>query len=230
MGIFASSMRAAKIMPLRPAAFISLTSRSELDRPYCLLPTPSGWLTRLSKKANFWISPKMSSSKINDLRVQIFGILGFSTVSTTGCRRTGGPWGFAARWSRYRSVVIQPPLLNPGALGARGVGEKPVGMPSRSGGRVARLADRSGYSAEGMLLRCPASHTEAGGRPIETPKAHSHRVQGVRRRAVLQAGLAAGVTLSTWSLPVPRRLWGAEARQPMRGGILRVSGYDPPPL
>jgi hypothetical protein len=193
MGTFASSMRAAKIMPLRPAAFISLTSRSELDRPYCLLPTPSGWLT-------------------------------------TGCRRTGGPWGFAARWSRYRSVVIQPPPLNPGALGARGVGEKPAGMPSRSGGRVARLAERSGYPAEGMLLRCPASHTEAGGRPIETPKAHSHRVQGVRRRAVLQAGLAAGVTLSTWSLPVPRRLWGAEARQPMRGGILRVSGYDPPPL
>jgi peptide/nickel transport system substrate-binding protein len=63
---------------------------------------------------------------------------------------------------------------------------------------------------------------------METPQAHSHTVQGVRRRAVLQTGLAAGVTLSTWSLPVPRRLWGAEARQPMRGGILCVSGYDPP--
>jgi hypothetical protein len=65
---------------------------------------------------------------------------------------------------------------------------------------------------------------------METPQAHSHTVQGVRRRAVLQAGLAAGVTLSTWSLPVPRRLWGAEAGQPKRGGILRVSGYDPPTL
>jgi peptide/nickel transport system substrate-binding protein len=53
-------------------------------------------------------------------------------------------------------------------------------------------------------------------------------VQGVRRRDLLQAGLAAGVTLSTWPLSNPSVLWGAEAGQPKRGGILRVRGYDPP--
>jgi peptide/nickel transport system substrate-binding protein len=53
-------------------------------------------------------------------------------------------------------------------------------------------------------------------------------VQGVRRRTLLKAGLAAGVTLSTWPLPHPSALWGAEAGLPKRGGILRVRGYDPP--
>jgi len=51
---------------------------------------------------------------------------------------------------------------------------------------------------------------------------------GVRRRDLLKAGLAAGVTLSTWPLPHPPALWGAEARSPKRGGILRVRGLDPP--
>src|SRR5262247_1684428 len=53
-------------------------------------------------------------------------------------------------------------------------------------------------------------------------------VQGVRRRDLLQAGLAAGLTLSTWPLYNPSVLWGAETGQPKRGGILRVRGYDPP--
>src|SRR5499426_1191237 len=53
-------------------------------------------------------------------------------------------------------------------------------------------------------------------------------VQGVRRRDLLKAGLAAGVTLSTWPLSNPQVLWGAEAGPPKRGGILRVRGYDPP--
>jgi peptide/nickel transport system substrate-binding protein len=53
-------------------------------------------------------------------------------------------------------------------------------------------------------------------------------VEGMRRRDLLQAGLAAGLTLSTWPLYNPSALWGAEAGQPKRGGILRVRGYDPP--
>ena len=53
-------------------------------------------------------------------------------------------------------------------------------------------------------------------------------VRGVRRRDLLKAGLAAGVTLSAWPLRTPLVLWGAEAGQPKRGGILRVRGYDPP--
>jgi peptide/nickel transport system substrate-binding protein len=51
---------------------------------------------------------------------------------------------------------------------------------------------------------------------------------GVRRRDLLKAGLAAGVTLSAWPLPRPQALWAAEAGAPKRGGILRVRGYDPP--
>jgi peptide/nickel transport system substrate-binding protein len=48
------------------------------------------------------------------------------------------------------------------------------------------------------------------------------------RRDLLKAGLAAGVTLSTWPLHRPSPLWGADAGQPKRGGILRVWGSDPP--
>jgi len=50
----------------------------------------------------------------------------------------------------------------------------------------------------------------------------------VSRRGLLQAGLAAGATLSMWPLARPPTLWGAEAGQPRRGGILRVRGFDPP--
>jgi peptide/nickel transport system substrate-binding protein len=52
-------------------------------------------------------------------------------------------------------------------------------------------------------------------------------VQGVHRRDLLKAGVAAGVTLSTWPLHHPPMLWSAEAGQPKRGGTLRVRGYDP---
>jgi peptide/nickel transport system substrate-binding protein len=62
---------------------------------------------------------------------------------------------------------------------------------------------------------------------METPQAHPRVIQGVRRRDLLKAGLAAGVTLSAWPLPRPQGLWAAEAGQPKRGGILRVRGYDP---
>jgi hypothetical protein len=47
------------------------------------------------------------------------------------------------------------------------------------------------------------------------------------RRGLLQAGRAAGVTLSALPLSHPPALWGAEAGQPRRGGILRVRGWDP---
>ena len=62
---------------------------------------------------------------------------------------------------------------------------------------------------------------------METPQAYPRVIQGVRRRDLLKAGLAAGVTLSAWPLPRPQALWAAEASPPKRGGILRVRGYDP---
>jgi len=63
---------------------------------------------------------------------------------------------------------------------------------------------------------------------MDTPQGHPRVLQGVRRREVLKAGLAAGVTLSAWPLARPPVLWGAETGPPKRGGILRVRGYDPP--
>ena len=50
----------------------------------------------------------------------------------------------------------------------------------------------------------------------------------MNRRALLKAGLAASVTLSTWPLPHAPALWAEEAGQPKRGGILRLRGLDPP--
>src|SRR5215468_10501905 len=57
---------------------------------------------------------------------------------------------------------------------------------------------------------------------------HPQKTRGVSRRALLQAGLAAGMTLSAWPLARLPVLWGAEAGQPKRGGILRIRGWDPP--
>ena len=59
------------------------------------------------------------------------------------------------------------------------------------------------------------------------PAQHPQQTRGVRRRELLQAGLAVGTTLSVWPLRGPTTLWGAEVGQPKRGGILRVRGYDP---
>src|SRR6266850_6806399 len=58
---------------------------------------------------------------------------------------------------------------------------------------------------------------------VHTPQTHC-----LSRREVLHAGLAAGITLSAGSLPVPPGLWAADAGPPKRGGILRVVGSDPP--
>jgi peptide/nickel transport system substrate-binding protein len=62
---------------------------------------------------------------------------------------------------------------------------------------------------------------------MQISQANPRNPQGVYRRDLLKAGLAAGVTLSTWSLHHPAVLWGADTGQPKRGGILRVRGYDP---
>src|SRR5438128_2433424 len=66
-----------------------------------------------------------------------------------------------------------------------------------------------------------------GGLRMETQPAYARQAHGVSRRALLKAGLAAGVTLSAWPLHRPPVLWGAEAGPPKRGGILRVRGLDP---
>jgi peptide/nickel transport system substrate-binding protein len=50
---------------------------------------------------------------------------------------------------------------------------------------------------------------------------------GLSRRKLLKTSLLAGVTLSALPLSRPAALWGAEAGQPKRGGVLRVRGYDP---
>jgi peptide/nickel transport system substrate-binding protein len=56
------------------------------------------------------------------------------------------------------------------------------------------------------------------------PRQHARRrcAQGLSRRQLLQAGLAAGAMLAGWP---PLR--AEEAGPPRRGGILRVRGYDP---
>src|SRR6266511_5387291 len=62
---------------------------------------------------------------------------------------------------------------------------------------------------------------------MHTQHAYSHLAEGISRRQLLQMGLAAGLTVSALPLSRPAPLWGAEAGQPNRGGILRVRGYDP---
>src|SRR5712691_6931046 len=63
---------------------------------------------------------------------------------------------------------------------------------------------------------------------METPQAHPRVIQGLPRRELLKAGLAVGAALSAWPLARSSALWGAEAGQPKRGGILRVPGSAPP--
>ena len=63
---------------------------------------------------------------------------------------------------------------------------------------------------------------------MNTLPAHPQKVQGIPRRALLKIGATAGMTLSAGLLHAPSALWGAEAGQPKRGGILRAWGSDPP--
>src|SRR5438094_5338905 len=62
---------------------------------------------------------------------------------------------------------------------------------------------------------------------MHTQRAYSHLAEGLSRRELLHMGLAAGLTVAVLPLSHPAPLWGAEAGQPKRGGILRVRGYDP---
>src|SRR6266567_7139120 len=62
---------------------------------------------------------------------------------------------------------------------------------------------------------------------METQALTRRTMRALPRRDLLKAGLVAGVTLSAWPLARPSALWGAEAGQPRRGGILRVRGRDP---
>src|SRR5438128_1761054 len=66
------------------------------------------------------------------------------------------------------------------------------------------------------------------GLPVETRHTQHHHTQGVSRRHLLQAGLAAGATLATWPLYRPAAVWSAEVGTPKRGGILHARGWDPP--
>jgi ABC-type transport system substrate-binding protein len=63
---------------------------------------------------------------------------------------------------------------------------------------------------------------------METPSTARRTAIALSRRELLEAGLAAGMTLSAWPLSGPHILWGEEAGTPKRGGILRVRGWDPP--
>src|SRR6266702_3928460 len=63
---------------------------------------------------------------------------------------------------------------------------------------------------------------------METRLMKHHKTQGMSRRLLLQAGLAAGTTLAAWPLYHPAAVWSGETGPPKRGGILRVRGWDPP--
>src|SRR5262245_49907698 len=63
---------------------------------------------------------------------------------------------------------------------------------------------------------------------MHPPQTRPQPLYGVTRRALLHAGLAASVTLSTWPFQHALAPWAAEAGPPKRGGILRVRGFDPP--
>jgi peptide/nickel transport system substrate-binding protein len=78
----------------------------------------------------------------------------------------------------------------------------------------------------GEMMDIKGSKKE-GGVFMTRPNAHHQQAQGLSRRELLQAGLAAGAMLSTWPLYRPSALWGGEAGPPKRGGILRVRGWDP---
>jgi peptide/nickel transport system substrate-binding protein len=58
--------------------------------------------------------------------------------------------------------------------------------------------------------------------------AKNHHTQGVSRRDLLKAGLAAGAALSAWPLHTLSPLAAEELGSPKHGGTLRVRGGDPP--
>jgi len=61
---------------------------------------------------------------------------------------------------------------------------------------------------------------------MHTQLASANHAEGLSRRELLRRGLTTGLALSALPLPRPSPLWGAEAVQPKRGGLLRVRGYE----
>src|SRR5215475_1313184 len=82
--------------------------------------------------------------------------------------------------------------------------------------------DRAASRRYGWISREPCMMTKEGGVLMPRQNAHPRQVHGLSRRELLQAGLAAGITLSAWPLFGPPVLWSEEAAPPKRGGILRV--------
>jgi ABC-type transport system substrate-binding protein len=62
---------------------------------------------------------------------------------------------------------------------------------------------------------------------MKTRSIHPCKTQGIHRRELLKAGLAAGAALSVWPLYDPCALWGPGSGATEAGGILRVRGWDP---
>jgi peptide/nickel transport system substrate-binding protein len=63
---------------------------------------------------------------------------------------------------------------------------------------------------------------------MKTRSVNPPTTQGLSRRELLKAGLAAGAALSAWPLYDPQALWSGEVGTPKPGGTLRVRGWDPP--
>ncbi len=64
---------------------------------------------------------------------------------------------------------------------------------------------------------------------MDAQHGNSRHAQGLSRRGLLQAGLAAGATLCAWPLATRLPRCGLPKRAgTKRGGILRVRGFDPP--
>jgi peptide/nickel transport system substrate-binding protein len=63
---------------------------------------------------------------------------------------------------------------------------------------------------------------------METRYMKHCKTQGMSRRQLLQASLAAATTLAAWPVYRPASVWSGEAEPPKRGGILHVRGWDPP--
>jgi ABC-type transport system substrate-binding protein len=99
----------------------------------------------------------------------------------------------------------------------------------RRGRQVAPRASEIRQGTQWRIRCCTAWPAYARRRDTYAHTADtSPHIQGVNRRALLKAGLAAGVVMSAWPLTRPTALWGGEAGQPRRGGILHVRGFDPP--
>jgi Bacterial extracellular solute-binding proteins, family 5 Middle len=113
--------------------------------------------------------------------------------------------------------VVEPPVVAVASLHGQGATVNEAG----------RREERA-FSTWHADCSSPQVDTPQGGLPMETQQLPPPPAQGLCRRELLTAGLAAGATLTAWPLSRLPTLWGVEAGPPKRGGILRVRGYDPP--